>query len=222
MNSIADQAIVLGRIDYGERDRILTLLTREHGKISVLAKSVRSQKSRLAGGVELLSISDVTFVEGKSDLKTLTGARLVGHFRNITSDMGRMQFAFDALKTISKLTEDGHGQEYFSLLAEMLRALDDAQYDARLTEVWFGVHLLRSAGTLPEIKSVGDIENYDYDFSSQRFVASDQGVYTRNDLKLLKILSTHSRPVRLKEASGSEEQLASLIKLLLKSNLTEV
>ena len=58
-------AIILKRVDYGEADRILTLLTPDHGKLSLMAKGVRKIKSKLAGGIELFSISTITFAEGR-------------------------------------------------------------------------------------------------------------------------------------------------------------
>ena len=69
------EAIVLRRTDYGEADRILQLLTPE-GKKSVVAKGVRREKSKLAGGIELFSVSEVVIHEGKGDLGILTGAKL--------------------------------------------------------------------------------------------------------------------------------------------------
>ena len=52
------RAIVLKRTNYGEADRILQLLT-TYGKRNVIAKSVRREKSRMAGGIELFSICEV-------------------------------------------------------------------------------------------------------------------------------------------------------------------
>src|SRR5438552_17607818 len=50
-------AVVLRRLDYGEADRILTLLTREHGKLSAIAKSSRRAKARSANGLDLFARS---------------------------------------------------------------------------------------------------------------------------------------------------------------------
>ena len=57
-SDLRTHAIVLRRTNYGESDRILSLLTPE-GKIAVLARGVRKEKSRLAGGIELFSTDDV-------------------------------------------------------------------------------------------------------------------------------------------------------------------
>ena len=64
-------AIVLRRTNYGEADRILQLLTPD-GKRSVMARGVRREKSRLAGGIELFAVCEVVLTEGKGELGILT------------------------------------------------------------------------------------------------------------------------------------------------------
>ena len=65
MDRINTQAIVLRRTDFGEADRIINFLTPDRGKISGLARGVRKQKSKLAGGIELFSVSDITYLVGR-------------------------------------------------------------------------------------------------------------------------------------------------------------
>ena len=78
MSAERTQAIVLRRTNFGEADRILTLLT-PLGQRGAMARGVRREKSKLAGGIELFGVSDVVLQQGKGDLATLTSARLI-HF----------------------------------------------------------------------------------------------------------------------------------------------
>ena len=64
MSSITTKAIVLSRVNYGEADRIMQVLTPDSGKIGVIAKSVRREKSKLAGGIELLAVCDLVLHQG--------------------------------------------------------------------------------------------------------------------------------------------------------------
>ena len=57
MKQLVTEVIILARTDYGEADRILTVLSPEYGKLRLLAKGVRRVKSKLAGGIELFSVS---------------------------------------------------------------------------------------------------------------------------------------------------------------------
>ncbi|MET0980164.1 MAG: DNA repair protein RecO, partial [Candidatus Saccharimonadales bacterium] len=67
MTALRTRAIVLRRTNFGEADRILQLLTPD-GKKSVMARGVRREKSKLAGGIELFAVCDVVITEGKGSL----------------------------------------------------------------------------------------------------------------------------------------------------------
>lgn len=64
-NIIVTSGIVLNRINFGEADRILTVITPDQGKLSLIAKGVRKEKSKLAGGIELFSVSNISFIPPK-------------------------------------------------------------------------------------------------------------------------------------------------------------
>ncbi len=221
MKQYKDHAIVLSRIDYAERDRILTLLCEEQGKVSVLAKGVRAQKSRLAGGIELLSESEVNFIDTRSNLKTLTGARLRVHFSDLARDMRRMNQAFSFIKTVNGITEEGTGQELYLTLLEGFAALNDPSRDAHVIEIWFNLQILYKSGSVPNL-AAGAADSYEFDYESQSFIARDKGAFTKNDLKLLRLCVSQTRPPKLSNELGSEDRLQSLTRSLLKMNVTEV
>ena len=99
------RAIVLRRTNYGEADRIVRLLT-PLGQRTVMAKGVRREKSKLAGGIELFAVSDVVVNSGKGDLGILTSARLVQFYRHILEDYDRLQFGYEAINLVSKASEN--------------------------------------------------------------------------------------------------------------------
>ncbi len=215
----------MSRVDYGERDRILTLLCKEAGKISVLAKSVRAQKSRLAGGVELLSESEISFVDTRSDLKTLTGARLKRHFEKIAQDMLRMNLAFEHIKIINSIADESAGQEYYAVLMTSLDALNDASYDPLLIDIWFNLQVLNLSGISPNLQlgtQAVESNSFDFDYDHQMFIARQNGAFSRNDLKLLRLAANHSKPPKIQNLLGSEVRLQSLTKNLIKINAGEI
>jgi len=75
-------AIVLRRTDFGEADRIINLLT-PSGKVSAMARGVRKPKSKLAGGIEFFALNEVVLIEGKSEMRTLSSARMREFFGEI-------------------------------------------------------------------------------------------------------------------------------------------
>ncbi|MFZ2495012.1 MAG: DNA repair protein RecO, partial [Candidatus Saccharimonadales bacterium] len=105
MSSLRTKAIVLSRVNYGEADRIMQIITPEQGKLGVIAKGVRREKSKLAGGIELLAICDLTLHQGKGELAIVTSARLDTFFGHILEDYDRLQLAYFMLKDIAKAAE---------------------------------------------------------------------------------------------------------------------
>ncbi|MBQ9180749.1 DNA repair protein RecO, partial [Candidatus Saccharibacteria bacterium] len=81
--------LVLRRTNYGEADRILNLIT-PVGKISAMAKGVRRPKSKMAGGVEIFTLSEYNVHFGKDDFGVVTGVKMVKHFGGIIKDYGKM------------------------------------------------------------------------------------------------------------------------------------
>jgi DNA repair protein RecO (recombination protein O) len=147
MNTIVTQGIVLRRTNYGEADRIVQFLTPDHGKISVVVKGVRKLKSKMAGGVELFSISDLTFMRGRGELGTLISAHLKTNFGNIVKDITRVQLGYDLIKLLSATVEDDAEAEYFHLLETAFAALNDLSLSSDLIRIWFSARMLQKPAT---------------------------------------------------------------------------
>lgn len=200
MKTIRTRAIVLRRTNFGEADRILQLLTPE-GRRSVMAKGVRREKSKLAGGIELFAITDVVLGEGRGDLGILTAAQLVKFYRHILEDYDRLQFGYRAIKLVGAASDTVDEPEWFDLLAEVLAALDALTIPLELIETWF---LLRYSGLLGrELNLERDIDglplsaesNYRYDSSEEGLRPLQSGEVTSDHIKLLRLIATRSLKV---------------------------
>ncbi len=186
------KAIVLRRTNYGEADRILQLLT-PAGKRSALARGVRREKSRLAGGIELFAISDVVITEGKGELGIITSARLVTFFRHILEDYDTLQFAYEAVKQIARASEMVDEPEWYEVLAEVLAALDNINIPLRLSETWFylkyaellghGLNLRHDTAGAP----LSEEKTYMYDVSEQGLREAASGDIAAEHIKLLRL-----------------------------------
>lgn len=194
MKSLRTQAIVLRRTDYGEADRILQLLT-PHGRRGVLARGVRRQKSRLAGGIELFAISDVVVAEGRGELGILTSARLIRFFSHIIEDYDTLQFAYEAVKQVARASEAVDEPEWFDVLSEVLAALNDRQVPRQLVETWFylryadllghGLNLRQDTSGQPLMAD----KRYVYDVSEQGLRETPTGELSAAHIKLLRLAS---------------------------------
>lgn len=211
MKTTRTKAIVLRRTNYGEADRILQLLT-PGGRRSALARGVRREKSKLAGGIELFAVSDVVITEGKGELYILTSARLERFFRHILEDYDALQFGYEAVKQIARASEAVDEPAWFDILVEILTALDDRKAPLQLVETWFylryadllghGLNLRRDiAGE--QLKAD---KRYSYDVSEQGLREAASGDIDANHIKLLRLVNAKSLSV-LSQISGLESIL---------------
>lgn len=188
------RAIVLRRTNYGEADRIVRLLT-PLGQRNVMAKSVRREKSKLAGGIELFAVSDVVINSGKGDLGILTSARLVQFYRHILEDYDRLQFGYEAINLVSKASENIDEPEWYGVLSEVYMGLDVATIPLQLTQAWFYLHYAELTGY--ELNLERDVtgqtlksdRTYMYDVSEKGLRPSEQGDIMAEHIKLLRIMA---------------------------------
>lgn len=211
MKQFRTQAIILSRTDYAEADRILTFLTLDHGKITAIAKGVRKQKSKLAGGIELFSVSDISFIPGRRDIDTIVSTRLIKHYGNIVKDLDRTNAAYSFIKMLDKATEDAAEADYFELLRQSFESLNDHKTSLEVISLWFSMRLLKLAGRTPNMDT--DVNGqkmradkcYDFDFERMCFLEAPQGAYQPSHIKLLRLSTRVAAPKILQKVSGIEK-----------------
>lgn len=228
MRRYTTKGIVLNRTDFGEADRILIFLTADCGKIRAIAKGVRKSGAKLAGSIELFSVSDLTLIAGRAEIDTLISARLVKHYGNIVKDIECTKLAYELLKTVNKATEDEPEVAYFKLLDQSLAALDDSGLDSNLTKLWFDMQLLKLAGHIPNLhtNSVGaklaDSETYNVNFDEMSFEPASRGQLSANHIKFMRLGFGAGRPQtihRINNAASLAEVCAPIIQAMLRAHV---
>ncbi len=185
-------AIVLRRTDYGEADRIVSLLTHNHGKITVFAKAVRKPKSRLAGGIELFSVNDITFIPGKGDMATLVSSRVLQHFGNIVHDYDATMYAYKLIKAVDALTENTVNEEFFIFLREALASLDSQSLSLDKVQLWASLRLLALLSVTPNLltdekgQQLDSSARYRFDVEDMCFVKHPDGMFHAQHIKLMR------------------------------------
>lgn len=221
MNQQRTVGIVLTRIDYGEADRIITVLTPDVGKLTFMAKGVRRVKSKLAGGIELFSVSELTYVRGRGSMSTLVSARLQRHYGHIVSDIERTMAGYELIKLLNKVTEDEVESVYYELLDQALFALDDNTISLDIIQTWFNAQLLNCAGNIPNLLTTHEGEKlaintkYEFDFDATAFRAHDEGTFGANDIKFLRLMFASSTPRLLANVAGVDELMRRAKPLIL-------
>jgi recombinational DNA repair protein (RecF pathway) len=138
MSSLTIEGIILKRINFGEADRVLTVLTKNLGKISDIARGVRKITSRRAGNVELLNIVKLGLFKGKG--YTLTEAESIETFPKIKSNLAVSTAAFHILELANRfLPENQPNFRSYDLIIETFKKIEEnpRQIFVRAFEVKF-------------------------------------------------------------------------------------
>jgi DNA repair protein RecO len=218
-NSIATRGIVLARTDFQEADRIITLLTPDYGKVKVIVKGVRRQASKMAAGVELFSVSQVTYLPGSREIGTLVSSRLETHYGNIVKDITRTMLGYELLKRINRATEDAPGEEYFDLLSSSIQGLNEPELASELVELWFSMQLLKISGHSPHLSrdaagsQLDSDKNYVFDFDEMYFQLRTDAPYSSRHIKLLRLASGLKEPGSLKQITDAASSLPETLQL---------
>lgn len=215
MRTTRTRAIVLRRTNYGEADRILDLLT-PTGRMSVMARGVRKEKSKLAGGIELFAVCDVVVGQGKGDLGVLTSARLVQFYRHILQDYDRMQFAYETLAQIAKASATLDEAEWYDVASEVLAALDATSVPLPLVQTWFYIRISDLLGD--ELNTTRDYKGdkldaetvYRYDTNEKGFVEDARGNVTAEHIKILRLVGAKPLGVLL-QVGGMNDYLSECL-----------
>ena len=192
MADLKTDAIVLKRVNYRESDRIITFLT-PNGRLSAIAKGARKEKSKLAGGIEMFTLSSI--VVHQSDSKKhedtaddafgiLTSARSKEFYHQIISDLETLELASSFLK-------------------QTLSALNVSQNDntaRQLIKIYFRLNQARISGEEINVffdrdgKKLEASATYDWDSFEKVLIRrpDGEGAIDQNIIKILRlILSTN-------------------------------
>lgn len=193
-NDIKTLAYVLRRTNYGEADRILNLITPE-GKISAIAKGVRKEKSKLAGGIEMFSLVELHLRRGKGDLNVVASAKMIKYYDKLLVDLNKMELAAMMLKNINRLADSSDSPEYFKIIDQSLSSLNGG-VDEMLVESWFLLNLAKASGE--EVNLYRDADGrklsaeyrYAWDPIGAVFFEKSSGDYGADEIKVLRLILT--------------------------------
>lgn len=144
------EAVVLRHHDLGETDRILTLYTRDYGKVKVVAKGARKPQSRKAGHVELFMCVDMLLSRGSS-LDVVSQAQMLDAYLPLRKDLVRATYAAHFTELIDAFTEEGdESRDLYHLLVNGLAWLCRTS-DLRRTARYYELHLLDLVGYRPQL-----------------------------------------------------------------------
>ena len=152
MRTYSASAIVLRRIDLGEKDRILTLFSREHGKLSAVAKGARRPGSKLGGASEPFTYSKMLLSSGR-DLDVLSQAEIKESFPNVKRNITAVAHGVYLLELVNSFIDQRQPNlDIFDTLLSAMYVLESGT-DPEITARYFEIQLLSILGYEPHFEA---------------------------------------------------------------------
>lgn len=143
------EGIVLRRRSFGEADRLVTVLTKDRGKLTVLAKGARRPRSRLGGRLEPPTRFRALVAEGRT-LDVISQVDVIDAHRQLRTGLEHMGLTNIVLEMADRALAERHPHpEVFGLLSDVLTLVGGGVGD--LAPVWFAARLLVMTGHRPSV-----------------------------------------------------------------------
>lgn len=147
---------MIKRKNYGEQDRIVTVFTKDHGKLRVMAKGVRKVPSRRAGHIEVFTYATFTLFKGKT-FDYVQEVCSISSFPKIVANLKKVSFAYYLSELTDRLLPDNQeAVEVFELFYSSLQAIETNGTETEYHEVVyrFALDLLWVLGYLPRNQTI--------------------------------------------------------------------
>jgi DNA repair protein RecO (recombination protein O) len=170
-------AVVVRTVDYGEADRIVTLLTRAHGKLQAIARGARKSHKRFGAALSLFGVGEATLSERPgAELATLESFDGARGFPHLLLDMAKVAHGGYACELVRELLPPRQPEpELFDLLVSFLALLDEQPARAETLRV-LELRVLEAVGLRPEVERCVGCGSETLDEAGQVFDARRGGV----------------------------------------------
>ncbi len=146
------EGIILKKTNFGEADLILTVLTKDIGKISILAKGARRPQSRFGGRLELFLWVRLLLVVSRSGLDIISEVTVLRYFRKIRDNLTKTGLAFYLAELVDKfLPPKEENYKVFKLLVKIFSLINQREVSFVLIH-YFEIRLVELLGFKPEFR----------------------------------------------------------------------
>ena len=148
---LTTHALVLRVTDYNDRDALLTVLTRDHGRLTIKARGLRRKNSPLVAPCQLLAFAEFTLFEYRGQY-TVNEAHSVELFQGLRRHLGKLSlgtYFAQAAEVLSQ--EDMPNSELLSLVLNCLYALDKLGKPEALVKAVFELRAASITGYTPDL-----------------------------------------------------------------------
>ncbi len=205
-------SIVLGKRETGETDRLYTLYTREHGKVTTLAKGVRKPTAKLASQLENGSQVGVTIIKGRG-IGKIAGAIAEERFLFLRQDYEVYQALMNTLDRVRTLTEPEESDfEIYDLLQQFLMLSDELIKNDKKAQFFF----LRECFLLQLYSLLGyQIDTHHCIATGKKLTRGERYMFSPRDGACIIAAEAHKYP----QAVPVSEDAIVLLRVILTNNL---
>lgn len=158
------EGIVLKARAYGESNKIVTLMTREAGKVSAMARGAKKPSSRLASVTQPFTYG-VYVVQRHTGMGTLQQGEHLNSMRHIREDIVATAYASYVVELVDRLVEEGRPEPYaFDVLMQALQAIEEG-YDPEAITLFVEWKLLPYTGVQPILHACAGCGAVDGEFA---------------------------------------------------------
>ncbi len=190
MGFLKTRGIVVKEVSTGEADKIITIFTRNQGRISALSKGGKRPKSKLAAGSQILSYGEFVLFSGK-DMYSVNSCDVIEPFYEIRNDMVKLTYAAHFMDIILELIQENQpSARLLKLLLNTLHMLAKTQKPPELISCIFELRAITIAGYTPHVNSCMNCgeapeNNYSFSFSKCGFLCDREKCSGEDRLSIL-------------------------------------
>ena len=178
MSTIKTSGIIISENNFGDYDKMLTMLTPGYGKISCMAKGARRPKSALLAGTQFLCFGDYLLYKG-ANTYNINSCETIEVFYKLRTDLDKLEYAVQITKIIKDVVQENQNSyKILQLFLNTLYVISETDKNLELIYSTFKLKLLCLLGFLPEIEkctSCGKKENLNENISMNYFSLKDNG-----------------------------------------------
>ena len=150
--TIRSSAVLVRSVDYGEADRIVTLLTERHGLLALIARSARKSQKRFAGALEPFGVIEAELAIGRGDVGRLASARLMRGFPSLLGSLTAMREAGRALELVREATPPRESDpRLLETVVQLFETLAGPDANVEATRAAFELRYLSLLGLAPRV-----------------------------------------------------------------------
>lgn len=175
---VKSEGVVLRNINYSEADKILTIFTKQNGKVQAIAKGARKYKNNLVASTQTFCYSNFLMYEGKNFYHINQG-EVIDSFFSLREDLEKLAYATYIIELIDAGTLEGESNPIlFDLLIKTLQVLTNIEKDYKNLLLAFELKYISFIGYKPQLKRCVSCES---DFTNNiKFSVAHGGALCEN------------------------------------------